>query len=230
MSGFESRIIDRSTKEKSYDRKTTDSEEIPLFYEFLYPKAGQDYALALFQSFQGRSCVTKIRTAFRTEFKDQHHGYTVNVKKLMPGDLHDLAMQNSLVKRLTLIKRNASSDITDRYIESNIEHSDIEFSISSRPRKNLGNLKNLVKSLRMNDGVITHDGITYEEAVADVRIGDRLRRVGLLGPNTEAGVIDITNDVTTAQNGHPEYDSLAAQADNILKSFHQRITPNKDSQ
>ena len=226
MSGFESRIIDSKTKKKKYERQVTDSEEVPLFYEFWYPPDKQDYVLVLFQSFQGRSCITMMCKTFREEFESSHPDYTVRFKKLISGDTNSGIFSSALVKRLTLIRRNASGDLATQYIGSTPESVDFQLSITSRPRKSLGSFADLLKSVKKPDGVVIFDGISFEEAAADVRIGKRVRRVGVFGGNSEAGVIDITDDVVTGSNGHPSYKSLVGEANDILVEFHSVMSGN----
>ena len=66
--GFESHLVDSKTKKPNYKRKTTDSEVVPLYYEFWHPpKANRMFAV--FQSFQGRSCVNLVMEKMQELFE-----------------------------------------------------------------------------------------------------------------------------------------------------------------
>ncbi|MET3725867.1 hypothetical protein [Sphingomonas trueperi] len=228
--GFESDFIDTKTKKKNYRRKTTDIEEIPLFYEFWCPDQSA-FGLATFQSFQGRSCISLVMTKMKEAFENANPDHILSFKKLLPNDAKGSAYYSAPVKQLRLIKRKASSDIADRYFDNpSPEPIDFEIIMSARRRKNLGDLTSLLKSVR-SDGaktIITHDGIEFSEAVAEIRVGNRTRRVGVLGFNGEAGVIDVTDVIVRGADGHPTFESLKKESDSILRDFFETLEGSKE--
>ncbi len=219
--GFESNLVNNKTKEKNYRRKIDDVEEIPLFYEFWLPGAA-NFGLIAFQSFQGRSCISIVMAKMREAFEEANPGYRMQYKKLLPSDVRGGAYYGAPVKRLRFIRRAAPSDITDRYLPNGSGGVDFEVSLTARRRRDLGNLASVFESLRSESGgVITHDGVGFNEAVAEVRIGNAIRRVGVFGSNSDAGVIDLTDVVAKGPDGHPTFDSMAEHSDAILKDFYE---------
>lgn len=225
--GFESNFVNNRTKKRNYRRKVDDVEEIPLFYEIWSPEHC-DFGLAAFQSFQGRSCIGIVLHDLQSAFERENPGYRLGAKKLIPSDVNGSLYHSAPVKRLTLIKRNASRDDTDRYFaEVKPQKVDLEISLSARRALTLGNLANVSRSIRRGaDGALVHDGISFDEAVAQVSIGGRLRRVGVFGDNSEAGAIDITDSVDKGFDGHPTYKSLTKQSDLILMDFYNILSNN----
>ena len=84
--GFESNFVDTNTKKHNYRRKVTDIEEIPLFFEFWYPTKST-HIFAVFQSFQGRSCIQLVMSEMQESFEKANPGFVIVFKKLLPNDL-----------------------------------------------------------------------------------------------------------------------------------------------
>ncbi len=102
--------------------------------------------------------------------------------------------------------------------------------MSARRRRNLGDLTSLLKSVKSGGAksVITHDGIDFPEAVAEIRVGNRTRRVGVLGFNGDAGVIDVTDVIVRGSDGHPTFESLKKESDTILRDFYNTMEGSKE--
>jgi hypothetical protein len=224
--GFESDFVDNKTQKKKYRRQINDIEQIPLFYQFWFPGRSTTCGYAVFQSFQGRSCVQLVTSKAQKDFRDSNEGFALRFKKLLPTDQTGSLYSTAGVKRLRLIKRNAPGDKADKYIgPSKVESVDFELSINARPRQSLGPFGALFQSLKSRaGGVVVYDGIEFSEATADIRVGNRLRKISVFGGDTDAGVIDITDDVTRGPDGHPKFESVAKEAAEILKDFHTTLT------
>jgi len=224
--GFESNLVSYKTKKRNYRRKVDDVEEIPLFYEFWCPSR-TDYGLASFQSFQGRSCIGLVMERMELDFEQANPGYRLRFRKLLPSDSAGSLYSRAPVKELRLVRRHAPSDVTDRYFPGGAP-TDIDFEVAfiARRRKSLGMLGDLTRQLRRDNrtGLVTHDGIEFGEAVAKVRVGRRYRPVGVFGLNSDAGVIDVTEDIERGLDGHPTFESLQEQSDEILADFHETLS------
>jgi hypothetical protein len=225
--GFESNFVDSKTKAKNYRRKVDDIEEIPLFYEFWRPE-NRDFCFAAFQSFQGRSCIGLVMDRAQEEFSALNPGYVLKYQKLLPSEGSSL-YSKAPVKRLRLIKRNAPQDVTDRYLGRRVlDKVNFEVRLSTNRSKILGSFGEVTGALRKSDaGLVLHDGIEFTEAYADVKIGGKYRPVGVFGSDSNAGVIDITEDIVRGGDGHPTYESLTGQCDKILLDFFNVLTGGK---
>jgi hypothetical protein len=223
--GFESRIIDTKTRRQNYLRKVTDSEIVPLYYEIWHPSK-RNYILMAFQSFQGRSCVTLVGEAMQAAFEKLHPNYMLKFRKLMPTDSKGSIFRNNRVQKLTLIRRNTPTDIADRY--SGIKPSEpvrLEISVIARRKGWLGLFGDIVETLGGNDqGLITYEGIQFDEAIANVRIGNQTRPVGIFGNHGEAGAIDLTAIVRRDADGHPNFASMTKESGLILKELHTMLS------
>ena len=219
ISGFESDLVDSKTNKHEFRRQTTHVEIVPLFYEFWFPP-GCDHAFAVFQSFGARSCFELVSTKMRTDFAKGNPGFLLRFTKQMPtgkGGIYDTAP----VKGLRLIKRKASTDLAVTYLNTNVGGDAINFQLSISARRNgfLGKLSGLASSITAaKGGVIEHDGIVFDEAVAEIEFGGRMRRVGLLGSKSEAGVIYIS-DVKRGSDGHPLPPAISRESKELLADF-----------
>lgn len=222
--GFESNFIDSKTKKKNYRRKVDDIEEIPLFYEFWKPE-GVSFYLASFQSFQGRSCIKLVMDQAQEEFSAINPGYVLKFRKLLPSEGSSI-YSKAPVRRLRLIKRNAPQDVTDRFLGRRVpDKVNFEISMSTNRNKILGTFSEVTGALRKNSsGVVLHDGIEFSEVYADIKIGGKYRPVGVFGSDLNAGVIDITEEITRGSDGHPTFSSLKRQSDKILMDFYNVLT------
>lgn len=220
--GFESNLIDAKTKERKYRRQTTDIEEIPLYYEFWFPE-GSDMGFVAFQSFQGRSCIQLVMDKIKEEFDKENPKHTLFYSKLLPNDARSLAA--APVKRVRLISRSPSTDLADRYFGDEApDEFDVELSISAKRKMSLGKLGSLLRSTSARKSVITYGGIQFPEAVADIRVGKKTRKVGVVGIGSDAGVIDLTDNIKRGADGHPTFKSLEVEVDEILRDFYETLS------
>jgi len=219
--GYESNIIDPKTKEKKYRRMTTDVEEIPLYYEFWCPSSSKT-AFAAFQSFGGKSCIGLVMKKMRDRFEVANPGYLLVFQKVTASNARGTAYFSAPVKRLHLLRRKAPNDLASRYFEGlTPDVVDYEVTISARRKMSLGALNDLLTSFdELDQGVILEDGVEFKEAYAEVRFGKKLRRVGVLGENVDAGVIDLTETVLRAPDGHPHFESMRKEVNELLEDFY----------
>ena len=217
--GFESNFIDSTTKERHYRRKVSDVEEIPLYYEFWFP-AGMNYGFAAFQSFQGRSCIQLLISKMRDEYAASNKEHALNVRKLTPSDKNGGVFAQALVKRLRLIRKNVSPDIADRYLGSrDSDYVDFEVSLTAKARRSLGSLGSVTRAMRKSEGIVISGEERFDKVVAEIRVGNKVRKVGLFGGDGDTGVIDLTDSVPKGADGHPDFFALTKEVDAILKEF-----------
>lgn len=218
--GFESALVDSKTKQKKYQRKTTDIEEIPLFFDFWIP-ARSKFGLVAFQSFQGRSCINLVMKSMKEAFEKESPGCILVFRKLMPVDLRGSKLYSAPIKRVRFIKRKVPVDPADAYLNTGSGDSvNLELSFSARRRMDLGVLGSFASKMPANgSGVIEYGGIEFDEAVAEIKFGNKLRRVGIFGVDRDAGVIDLTDVLVKGLDGHPTFESIQKETTALLTDF-----------
>ncbi len=226
--GFESDLIDRKTKKSNYKRKVGDLEEIPLYFHFWTP-GKQDFALAAFQSFQARSCVQVVIGAACATYAKKHKGYKLSFRKLMPGDVKSSALYSAPVKQLTLVKKQIPQNKEDRYLfDFKPEEVEFEISFKAKRRRTLGSLASLLDKSSSNAAqALRFDGIQFDQAKAEVTVGNKRRTVGVLGYSNDAGVIELSESVQYGADGHPSFASIKYETEQILKDFHSTLSSPK---
>lgn len=214
--GFQSNFIDVKTRKKNYVRMSTDLEEIPLYFHIWAP-VNSHFGMAAFQSFGARSCISYVLDRVKEMFEQKYNGYKLFYQKIMPGQISQFAQ--SPVKTLTLKKKMLSNDKFDGYL-NRFSGQDLEYKVSLKAKRNsnLGKLRDLISD-NNQQGVIIHDGISFDEMKAEVKVGNRFRSVTILGVSSNAGLIDISPDVKYGVDGHPILESIRSQVEEILSEL-----------
>lgn len=222
--GFESRIKKHKSKVVAYERLSSDVEEIPLYFDVWCP-ANEDFAILALQSFGGRSCVHLVLHDMQTEFEGLNNGFRLHTHKLLGNNSPQSLFADAPVKKLTLTRHNAHSDRFSSYRPGKPPKAiDIEISYKARRGGMLGSLRDLGGEISENEkGVIIFEGGEFDQATAEVMIGKRRRPVGLIGPNSDTGAIDVSPSVTYGANGHPTFESIKSESNAIIQDFYKRL-------
>lgn len=223
--GFASRIRNPNRKKAVYNRQADDVEDIPLYFDFWCPPKA-DFALAALQSFGGKSCVHLVLHEMQKSFEAKNPGFRLHTIKLMGNDSPQSLFADAPVKKLTFIKHNASSDSFNSYRKGKPPKPvDIEISYKARRGGALGTLRDMGSAFIETDkGILLFEGGEFHEAKAEVMVGKRRRPVGLIGPNSDTGTIDVSEAITYGADGHPTFDSIKTQSNEIMRDFYKRLT------
>lgn len=221
--GFASTFLNRKSNEIKFNRQIDDMEVIPLYYRFWLPDRG-NFALAGFQSYKGKSCISSILSAAKQEYSRPRKGYILEERKLMPASSREL--ENAPVKEVILSTFTTPSDLSDQYIgRGRSQDAAIELRIMAHKKERFGTLKELkARSSRSDKSILQYKGVEFEQARAKVDVGGKDRVVGVLGFSTDAGVIDLSRDVDYDPNGHPKFESISKEVASIFVDFHKTLT------
>lgn len=215
--GFESKFKDVTTRKQKYLRKASDLEEIPLYFQIWVP-SNSEFTLMAFQSFQGRSCVSFVRSAMIKEFEERHPGYAMTFRVVASTASF---LDTAPVKAVTFFKPRTVKDKADRYLLGR-PADDVEYEVTVRARKR-GSALSTYKELRdrfPSDGVVEFDGHEFDGVKADVKMGRKRRTVGIYGSGLDAGLIDVSEDVKRQPSGHPVFESIENEVDSIMEDFY----------
>jgi hypothetical protein len=223
--GFESNLIDVKSKKISYSRKTTDMEQIPLYYQF-WCTEDETHSIFVVQSFQTRSCVMLLTSAIDEEFRNKNPGLKLLFRKTFPAKFHGSTIGDAEVKEITFVKQVTRSESGLDYGKHALsEGYRVKMSISAKRNGILGRLSQM--PFQESSGHIIYDGIEYEQARAMVSIGKKKRPVNLFGYNNEVGVIDISEFAKKELNGHPNFDDVDRESNDIIVDISKSILDKK---
>lgn len=220
--GFESTFRDIETGEEKYRREAYDLEEIPLYFQFWVP-TDLGNAFVAFQSFQGRSCIDYVRNTLIKDFCQRFPGFDLIVRIITSSAA---IRPDAPVKTFTLINPKAAADRFDAILKK--PAAEVSYEITVRTRKRGGILstyKDIGKLVSQSDnGLVEFDGQEFEGAKAEISVGSKRRTVGILGSGSDAGLIDVTENIKRDRSGHPTFDSIVGEVNDIMSDFYLAVS------
>lgn len=215
--GFSEEIRDRKTKSIQYNRKPTDIGTIPLYYRLWIPKQGE-YGLLALQTFGSRSCVERFKQAFYKGFRSRHPTIVLDFKPVMP--MHVAKFRDGPVKTFSLTKRDYSSDKADNQIGTQGSFIDLDVTFKAKPRGSLGPLSSFSEKIKGmgRSKILEYNNTHFDEATAEILVGNKKRKITLVGVSKNSGKFDLTDDLQKI-SGHPTFESIAKECEDIFKSI-----------
>jgi len=214
-SGFATDIVDRETRSTQYKRKISDIEIFPLYYRLWVPDSG-DYALLALQTFGQRSCVGRFQKALASGFRQINSDYRILFNPVAPGEIASYRVAE--VKKLSLTKRNYSSDAAENQLGDPGALVDLGVSFSAKPRSHLGMLKSFADRVKpaASGSVLEYNDTHFDEATAEVMVGGKRRTITLVGTSRNAGKFDLSEQVQRGVNGMPKFKSISSETATIF--------------
>ncbi len=223
--GISSKMRSSGENDVLFERRSDHVEEIPLYYQIWIPE-NANFGFAAFQSYRDRSCVGQVLSSFTKEYNDWSGNTRLTARKVMPP-AEEMYAQTP-VKKLILSRKRVPKDRVDILQDLPPEEVDIELSISALRRRMFGRFTDVAPLIEAANGTaaMVINGIEFDEASALISIGGTYRKVGIIGPENTAGVIDITDNVELQEDGHPLYESLERVATQIIVDFREQYGMN----
>jgi hypothetical protein len=222
--GYAATLKNIRTGEITHRRGRNESEELHLYYRIWLPDQ-EHFAIAAFESFSGKSCITLFADALREFFARKNPGFSLRVRRLMPAGASASVYAGRAVKNLTLVSRKPPNDIANQLFAGKAQSTKrMSVTVHSARNSSLGTFSDLISGLPQDSsGVIVYDGVEFDQAIAHVRIGRELKPVGVFGANSDVGVIDITESVTKDPDGLPVFGDVDREALKIMRSIYDTL-------
>ncbi len=218
--GSASTLRDIATNSVEFHRRPNHADTIPLYFCFYTPEDAK-FGICAFQSYKGRSCISTVQGLTTKTFEAEHFP-RLTYKKVMPQDGPDLL--NKPVSRLRLIRKSQSSDRAKNMLGTYAVEHDLELVLKAKRHSGFGHFGPVGKLLRgQGPRALVYDGVQYDDAKADVRIGGQYRPVGIFQLSDNHGTIDITDEVTVDANGVPNINQIRRETRKIINDLFRRL-------
>ncbi|WP_152032626.1 hypothetical protein [Ereboglobus luteus] len=221
--GYETELLDVKGKKKPYQRSTTEAELLPFYFRYYIPKTG-DSSVLLLQRF-GTSGVRKtLGNNLLPEFEKQFSGVKLFITPLIPDGLLDKLMNGGL-HAITLRKNTLPSDVCDQLNERSIEAGRMDVVITAKHGHVFSAILNKIKNILIGNDyapiydVIRIKGFAHDKTLVDIELGGKKRRIDLSNLTKLRAIIDITDDIKVAPNGHPEFESISSETKKIMNDI-----------
>lgn len=193
-------------------RGVLDVEEIPIYFMAYFPPNERN-AYITFQTYQTRSCATLVLGHLVQAFNGprEHLNQRLTVAKVMLSGEQDPAVRTRPVKEITLIRNRMPSDRFNRYVREGVDEIKLRMTIAAVRGRSLGQYIGIFNSYQANPGdILIFDGLQFEKVTALVDLGgNKKRKVNLIGYDSTAGSIDITDLVEYDDaNEYPTVESI----------------------
>ncbi|MGP6088268.1 hypothetical protein [Antarctobacter jejuensis] len=217
--GYGSQVEDIKTGEIALNRATDQADTIPLYYRVWCPPK-MKFGLMALQSFGGKSCAEIVQRALIGAHQNLYPDHRITMTKLMPNDMK--LYGSKIVRQIHLVKKNASQDNVEAALrpQKNTTKIDIQLSLKARSGGSFGRLKDLGEHLK---GHLEISDIEFEGAYGEVLVGKSYRKIGVIGVNNNAGVIDVSNDIERDGDEHPTLKSIKSSVTDVISDFAQTL-------
>lgn len=220
--GLASQFEHALTGEQIFERNREDWESIPIYFA-LYCPDGSNAAYVAVQSFGNRSCVSLFCTGILDFFRDRWVERNITFEKVLALDQN--VMANRAVKNIRLVQRFAEPGMLQPQVGVADQPLRVELSISPEGRGNFGRLIDVINRFEdQPQHALLVGGMQFDQVDATIRIGDKYRRVGVVGMADRAGNVDISDDVERdEQTLYPLFLSIDALARELLVNYGQEF-------
>jgi hypothetical protein len=195
---------------------------IPFFILLCQPEPDSTVLIFLAQSYKQFGFKEVFEAAFQKFYKDfyKKNDVTCEVNTLSLSKLFEEYVEKGSIRNLRFIKhilpRNLDN-LLDDDDDKNPKSYSVEMSISAKTKGFMGVKKNIKFDNNSFIEIYKIDGFEYDEVVADVRLGNRLRVLNISKPSDFSASYDLTEESDVDVNtNHPNFDKLNNVAIEIL--------------
>lgn len=207
-------------------RGALDVEEIPIYFMAYFP-SNEKNAFIAFQTYQTRSCAMLVLGHIAQTFNSprDHLNQRLTIQKVMLSGEDDPAIRNSPVKEITLIRNKIDADRFEKYLRPNTREIKLRLTLAAVRGRSFGDYIGMFNKYQEQDGdILIYDGIEFEKAVALVDLGGKRRKVNLIGYDSSAGSIDISDQVDFDDNDeYPTQESMEPIFRDSIGSLAERL-------
>jgi hypothetical protein len=213
---------DVESNKTSYTSKASEAGMLPFYFLFHLP-AKQNKGIVLLQRFKQFGVQEVLLDRFHRYFGNRFSDYTLNITTLTNTNVINEYVRNARLTQIKFIQHQWPSDLADEvqslrpkekpgYIET-IVHAAFGTSLPYKDR-----LMKFIKGDLPLDKVVEAN-IPHNEIKFIMNVGGKQRTLDLGSTSDFRSNFDVTSDVTLDEGGHPEFNSIDAEALDILDAL-----------
>jgi hypothetical protein len=219
--GYTTQLQNVESGEITYDRQIDESENFPFYFLIQIPEASRR-GIVILQRFGNRGIRTQLLTDFQNYFSTQFDDFRVHINPLAPGSVIDQYLSNEgRVTAIRLIQFQTPDDIAALYNRREEATEDVytEFIIHAKARKHIPifrRLRDVIEGRRQVANLVEIQGIEPNIVKLNIEFRGKPRTIDLGNVNEMRAYYDITDQVETGEDGHPEFNSIDGLARELL--------------
>lgn len=212
-------------------RSIHDCEYLPIYYNFQL-KPGQNEAILLLQKFGTFGVKTILLSDLSTYVNEIDTNLRLEINPLV-SDSHIQELMGGAIKRIRYLKYSVPDDIANDIDElDNLEdEAEMEMVIKAKRDRFLGIpgwMKDIFNGRAATSELIEINGIEYDNIKIEIDIGRKKKTLNLGDIRKLRMNIDITENVKMSKDGHPTFESIREQAEEIMPDLKKALRWNND--
>ena len=212
-------------------RSVNDCEYLPIYFNFQL-KSGQNEAILLLQKFGIFGVKTSLLADLSAYIKDIDPNLSLEINPLV-SDSHIQELMGGAIKKIRYLKYSVPDDVADDIEElDNLENdAEMEMVIKAKRDRFLGIpswMRELFEGRTATSDIVEINGIEYDNVKVEIDLGRKKRTLNLGDIRKLRMNIDITENVQMGADGHPTFDSIREQAEDIIPDLQNALRWDND--
>ncbi|WP_416050071.1 hypothetical protein [Cupriavidus basilensis] len=214
--GFKSELVDSNTNAVSHVRRVTEAEMIPFFYSLAIPKQGS-WGVFTLQKFKNFGIHDFIVPNLIQDFEADNKGCRLYIQRLVPETLASTLLDGALVKGMRFVSYKLPAGIEDALGSDGMTAHvrEVEFVIRAAKGRYLPKLdgfKDVILGNKNIGQIATLPNIPYDTIKLDLEVNGRRRTMDIGKPFKLSPNLDVTDEVTEGDDGHPVWEDISTVA------------------
>ena len=210
--GISARGVDNQTYRRTYYRSVNDAELLPLYFRFHLPH-DSNIGILILQRLGVHGAFGHLNRVLQDEFRRSHGNHILEIRRFVPSSvLREL--RRGAIREVSVVTHSVPRDIADvirlRGMEIDSDIGVIETRIRAKRKGVLWNRAPRWVSQLDADRVTVAEifGDNVKSVRLRVKYGDQERAYVFSHQESLAPYIDVTDDITILDNGHPSFRSI----------------------
>ena len=213
------------------NRSIDDCEYLPLYFNFQF-KAGQNEAILILQRFG----IFGVKTTLYDDLSMYINGIDPNLRLEINPLVSDSQIEELMggsIKKIRYLKFSVPDDIANDIEEiDNLEdNAEMEMVIKAKRNKFLGTpnwMKDVFSGKAATSDIIEINGIEYDNIKVEIDLDGKKKTLNVSDIRKMRMNFDITDNITFGADGHPTFDSIREEGEDLLPDLEKALRWDND--